>query len=35
VLFAALYSGLRLIVDLIELRGREASAVQGEVLRLQ
>jgi hypothetical protein len=32
VLFAALYSGLRLILDLIELRGREAGALQAEVL---
>jgi putative transposase len=35
VLFAALYSGLRLILVLIELRGREASAPQAEVLVLR
>jgi len=35
VLFAALFSSLRLILDLIELRGREASALQAEVLVLR
>ena len=34
-LFAALFSSLRLILDLIELRGREASALQAEVLVLR
>ena len=34
-LFAALFSSLRLILDLIELQGREASALQAEVLVLR
>ena len=34
-LFAALFSSLRLILDLIELRGREASALKTEVLVLR
>ncbi len=34
-LFAALFSGLRLILDLIDLRGQEASALQAEVLVLR
>ncbi len=34
-LFAALFSSLRLILDLIEHRGREASALQAEVLVLR